>query len=148
MIRVREIIAVSAGLAGLQSGDLLARDQRREVARPRSRAMFLARRLRPEISYPAIGRIFAGRDHTTVLHSERAVQSRLDAGDNQERADVCATLAHLGLPQDLDQAAAAVRREQDQAERRQALEARRAALLFELGLVELQLAACAEGAPS
>jgi hypothetical protein len=148
VIRVREIIVASASLAGLQADDLLARDQRREISRPRSRAMFLARRLRPEISYPAIGRIFADRDHTTVQHSERAVQARLDAGDNQERADICATLAHLGLPQDVDRAAAAVRREQVQTERREALEARRAALLFELGSVERQLAAFAEGAPS
>lgn len=148
MIRVREIIAVSASLAGLQAGDLLARDQRRVVSRPRSRAMFLARRLRPEISYPAIGRGFAGRDHTTVLHSERAVQARLDAGDNQERSEICAALLHLGLPQDVEEAAAAVRREQVPAKRRQALEARRAALLFELGLVDLQLASFAEGTSS
>lgn len=42
--------------------------------------MYLARRLTP-LSLPEIGRRFGGRDHTTVLHGVRAVETRLAADD-------------------------------------------------------------------
>lgn len=47
----------------------------REVARPRQVAMYLARNLTLK-SLPEIGRMFGGRDHTTVIHAIRAIGAR------------------------------------------------------------------------
>lgn len=57
----------------------LMKSQRRgtnDVAHARQIAMFLARELTHQ-SLPQIGRFFGNRDHTTILHAMRAVQSRI-----------------------------------------------------------------------
>lgn len=140
MIEVREIINATAALSGLRSTDLLALDRRQEVVRPRQRAMYLARRLRPELSYPLLGKIFAGRDHTTVLWAERRVEGRLIGGDNQERAEICTALAHLGLPDDLDAAVEVMREALVQDNRLSVLKARRAVLQMQLEQTDRQIA--------
>jgi chromosomal replication initiator protein len=47
------------------------------VSHPRQIAMFLAREL-TKLSYPNIGQLFGGRDHTTVLYAIRAVRKRAE----------------------------------------------------------------------
>ena len=42
--------------------------------------MYLVRRL-TTISYADIGRLFGGRDHTTVLHACRKVNTQIDRDD-------------------------------------------------------------------
>ena len=51
------------------------RSQRRaiRIARPRQVAMYLCREL-TEHSLPNIGRLFGGRDHSTVMHAIRRVE--------------------------------------------------------------------------
>ena len=51
------------------------RSQRRarRVARPRQIAMYLCREL-TEHSLPNIGRLFGGRDHSTVMHAIRKIE--------------------------------------------------------------------------
>lgn len=46
--------------------------RRRDVARPRQIAMYLARELTPA-SYPQIGRQLGGRDHTTIIYGKRRI---------------------------------------------------------------------------
>lgn len=75
-ILVRTVIEAAARLEGLTVDELLGRDQSRAVARPRQRAMYVARRVRPDISLPRIGAMFGGRDHTTVIHAINAVEKR------------------------------------------------------------------------
>ena len=41
----------------------------RNIAYPRQIAIYLIRELCPNYSFPKIGEIFGGRDHTTILHS-------------------------------------------------------------------------------
>ena len=63
------------------SGDALASPRRsRTVAVPRQVAMFLIRELL-DTSLKQIGRVFGGRDHSTVIHSIRRVEERLDSDD-------------------------------------------------------------------
>lgn len=145
MIRVREIIDVSAAVAGLRVQDMLARDHHQVTARPRLRAMFLARRLRPELSYLAISREFAGRHHTTVMAAERRVEGRLVVGEPAELEAVRLTLARLGFEPDLDAAIAAVQRSREVIARRRDLEARRTTLRDQLAAVERQLALLTAG---
>lgn len=54
--------------------DLLSKKRTRIIARPRQIAMCLAREL-TQLSLPEIGNAFGGRDHTTVLHACKTIES-------------------------------------------------------------------------
>jgi chromosomal replication initiator protein len=54
--------------------DLLSARRTANVVRPRQIAMYLAKTLTLR-SLPEIGRRFGGRDHTTVLHAVRKIES-------------------------------------------------------------------------
>ena len=58
----------------------------RNIARPRQVAMYLAKNL-TSLSYPDIGRQFGGRDHTTVMHAVKTIES-LSKSDVQLAEDV------------------------------------------------------------
>ena len=59
----------------LTRDQILRRDPRRKVARPRQIAMYLAREL-TGASYPRLGQHFA-RDHTSILHAWRVTARRM-----------------------------------------------------------------------
>jgi chromosomal replication initiator protein len=71
-----QILDATAKEFRLKSDDLLNRDRRPEVALPRQVAMFLAREL-TDHSLPEIGRGIGGRNHATVVHAMRRVETRL-----------------------------------------------------------------------
>ena len=50
----------------------------RNIAYPRQIAIYLIRELCPNYSFPKIGEIFGGRDHTTILHSYEKIVDELD----------------------------------------------------------------------
>ena len=54
--------------------DLLSKKRTRIIARPRQIAMCLAREL-TQLSLPEIGNAFGGRDHSTVLHACKTIES-------------------------------------------------------------------------
>lgn len=54
--------------------DLLSKKRTRIIARPRQIAMTLAREL-TQLSLPEIGNAFGGRDHSTVLHACKTIES-------------------------------------------------------------------------
>ncbi|MBU0620582.1 MAG: chromosomal replication initiator protein DnaA [Gammaproteobacteria bacterium] len=54
--------------------DLLSKKRSRIIARPRQIAMTLAREL-TQLSLPEIGNAFGGRDHSTVLHACKTIES-------------------------------------------------------------------------
>lgn len=85
-ILVRSVIEAAARLEGLTVDELLSRDQSRAIARPRQRAMYVARRVRPDISLPRMGAIFGGRDHTTVFHAIEVVARRCAADEAEAQA--------------------------------------------------------------
>jgi chromosomal replication initiator protein len=58
----------------LKQADLISERRARAVARPRQVAMWLAKQITTR-SLPDIGRRFGGRDHTTVLHAVRRIES-------------------------------------------------------------------------
>ena len=49
----------------------------RNIAYPRQIAIYLVRELCPNYSFPKIGEIFGGRDHTTILHSYEKICDEL-----------------------------------------------------------------------
>lgn len=48
----------------------------RHLIGPRQRLMYEIYKQRPDLSFPSIGRIFGGRDHTTVLHAVHKVRAQ------------------------------------------------------------------------
>ncbi|HNN07831.1 MAG: chromosomal replication initiator protein DnaA [Rhodocyclaceae bacterium] len=70
----------------IKVADLFSPKRTRAIARPRQVAMWLAKDLTAQ-SYPTIGDAFGGRDHTTVLHAVRTIDS-LRSKDNELNHDL------------------------------------------------------------
>ncbi len=62
------IVAVVCEFYGANRADLIGQKRNREIVLPRQIAMYMMRTL-IDMSLPAIGAYFGGRDHTTVLHA-------------------------------------------------------------------------------
>ena len=60
---------------------MLSQRRSRPLARPRQLAMYLAKKMTTR-SLPEIGRRFANRDHTTVIHAVKTID-RLFKIDNE-----------------------------------------------------------------
>jgi hypothetical protein len=58
---------------GIPRTSMESSQRHRVVARPRQIAMFMAATMTHH-SYPEIGRMFGGRDHTTVMHAVRKIE--------------------------------------------------------------------------
>jgi chromosomal replication initiator protein len=69
----------------IRVAELMSRKRTRMIARPRQMAMALSKEL-TEHSLPEIGDAFGGRDHTTVLHACRKIQSLCET-DGRIRED-------------------------------------------------------------
>lgn len=63
---VREVLA---DFPEFTIADLKSARRSKELVKVRQLAVFEVRKQRPDMSLPAIGRWFGGRDHTTILHS-------------------------------------------------------------------------------
>ena len=59
---------------------MLSPRRSRPLARPRQMAMYLAKKLTSR-SLPEIGRRFANRDHTTVIHAVKTIEKLIDNND-------------------------------------------------------------------
>lgn len=64
---------------GLTKEELIGHNRERRVAWPRQEAMTMLRD-RWGLSYPRIGQILGGRDHTTVMAGIRKQRERMEAG--------------------------------------------------------------------
>lgn len=88
-LRLSEILEIVSKHFGIRLQDLLGRKRTRSVSHPRQVAMYLARKLTP-LSLEEIGMHFGGRDHSTVLHAERLIDS-----DRVTDHELAQTLSHL-----------------------------------------------------
>jgi len=66
--------------------DIIGKRRTQNIAFARHVAMYLCRRL-TSYSYPEIGALFGGRDHSTVIHAYRVIQDRI-ASNSTFAADV------------------------------------------------------------
>lgn len=78
--KIEDIQRVVAQHFNVSKADLVSARRTRAVVRPRQVAMYLAKSLTPR-SLPEIGRRFGGRDHTTVLHAVRKIDSLVGSDD-------------------------------------------------------------------
>lgn len=79
-IRIEEIQRVVARHYHVSKQDLLSTRRTRVIVKPRQIAMYLAKHLTSR-SLPEIGRRFGGRDHTTVLHAVRKIETMTDSDE-------------------------------------------------------------------
>ncbi|MEW5423776.1 chromosomal replication initiator protein DnaA [Amorphus sp. 3PC139-8] len=84
--KIEDIQRVVAQHFNVSKADLVSARRTRAVVRPRQVAMWMAKTLTPR-SLPEIGRRFGGRDHTTVLHAVRKIDSLL-ANDETLAQDI------------------------------------------------------------
>lgn len=68
IVSVKHVITKIAEFYNIDEASMYAKTRRREVVRPRQIMMFILRE-DFHLSYPAIGSVFGGRDHTTVIHA-------------------------------------------------------------------------------
>lgn len=88
-ITARQILEMAATHFGFSVEDLCGPSRRRPLVMARQIAMYLFRDL-TDFSYPAIGREFGGRDHTTVIHAYDKI-----SGLMKERRNVYDTVTEL-----------------------------------------------------
>jgi chromosomal replication initiator protein len=73
-VKIEDIQRMVARHFNVSRADMLSSRRTANVVRPRQIAMYLAKMLTLR-SLPEIGRRFGGRDHTTVLHAVRKIES-------------------------------------------------------------------------
>lgn len=76
-IDIRQVQEVVCEYFSISLKDLLGSRRDQRIVRPRQVAMYLCKEL-TGASYPEIGTQFGGKDHTTVIHSCRKVESNLE----------------------------------------------------------------------
>lgn len=78
-VTIRQVQISVAHEFGLSPSELASPRRLRRLVIARQVAMLLCKDMIPHVSYPAIGRKFGGRDHTTVLHACRIAPLKINA---------------------------------------------------------------------
>ena len=86
VITVDKIQNVVSNYFNIPLSDMLSQRRSRPLARPRQLAMYLAKKMTSR-SLPEIGRRFANRDHTTVIHAVKTI-TRLSEQDDEMKKNI------------------------------------------------------------
>ena len=86
IITVDKIQNVVSNYFNIPLSEMLSQRRSRPLARPRQIAMYLAKKLTTR-SLPEIGRRFANRDHTTVIHAVKTI-NRLSEQDDEMKKNI------------------------------------------------------------
>ena len=86
VITVDKIQNVVSNYFNISLSEMLSQRRARPLARPRQIAMFLAKKMTTR-SLPEIGRRFANRDHTTVIHAVKTI-TRLSEQDDEMKKNI------------------------------------------------------------
>ena len=84
VITTEMIMEAVAGYYKIGISDLTGKKRTRNIARPRQMAMMLTKEL-TNLSLPAIGSSFGGRDHTTVMHAVKTIADLRKESPDTER---------------------------------------------------------------
>lgn len=85
----REIVEEICRLYALRPEEVLGNGRRPQLVLARQIAMYVCRR-RLGLSYPELGRMFGGRDHSTVVHAVKKIRQMLES--NKDVQNVVAAL--------------------------------------------------------
>ena len=86
IITVDRIQNIVCNYFNIQLSEMLSQRRSRPLARPRQMAMYLAKKMTSR-SLPEIGRRFANRDHTTVIHAVKTI-TRLSEKDDEMKKNI------------------------------------------------------------
>tara|TARA_B100001093_G_scaffold496664_1_gene542654 strand:+ start:3003 stop:4394 length:1392 start_codon:yes stop_codon:yes gene_type:complete len=86
IITVDKIQNIVSNYFNIPLSEMLSQRRSRPLARPRQIAMFLAKKMTTR-SLPEIGRRFANRDHTTVIHAVKTI-TRLSEQDDEMKKNI------------------------------------------------------------
>ena len=86
ILTVDKIQNVVSNFFNIQLAEMLSQRRSRPLARPRQIAMYLTKKLTTR-SLPEIGRRFANRDHTTVIHAVKTI-TRLSEKDDEMKKNI------------------------------------------------------------
>ena len=86
IITVDKIQNIVSNYFNISLSDMLSQRRSRPLARPRQIAMYLSKKMTTR-SLPEIGRRFANRDHTTVIHAVKTI-SRLSEQDDEMKKNI------------------------------------------------------------
>ena len=84
VITVDKIQNVVSNYFNIPLSDMLSQRRSRPLARPRQIAMYLAKKMTTR-SLPEIGRRFANRDHTTVIHAVKTITRLFEQDDEMKK---------------------------------------------------------------
>jgi len=84
VISIDKIQNVTSNFFSISLNDMLSPRRSRPLARPRQMAMYLAKKLTSR-SLPEIGRKFANRDHTTVIHAVKTIEKLIENNDEMKK---------------------------------------------------------------
>lgn len=87
-----EIVESVARQLRIGADEILGQGRRASIVRARQIAMYICRR-KLGLSYPELGRMFGGRDHTTVLHAIRKIEKMML--ENKDVHNLVTKLAQL-----------------------------------------------------
>ena len=86
VVTVDKIQNVVSNFFNIGLSEMLSQRRSRPLARPRQIAMYLAKKMTTR-SLPEIGRRFANRDHTTVIHAVKTI-TRLSEQDDEMKKNI------------------------------------------------------------
>ncbi len=86
VVTVDKIQNVVSNYYNISLSEMLSQRRSRPLARPRQVAMYLAKKMTTR-SLPEIGRRFANRDHTTVIHAVKTI-TRLSEQDDEMKKNI------------------------------------------------------------
>lgn len=87
-ITAKRIIEIVAKHTDVSVEDMKSPRRHSKLVTARHLAAALIRQWRPDLSYPQIGKLFGGRDHSTIIHGQKLIRERI------RRNPDLATLAH------------------------------------------------------
>ena len=87
-ITAKRIIEIVAKHTDVSVEDMKSPRRHSNLVTARHLAAALIRQWRPDLSYPQIGKLFGGRDHSTIIHGQKRIRERI------RRNPDLATLAH------------------------------------------------------
>lgn len=92
---VADVIKATAAVSGYSQEILVGPSAIREHSRPRQVGIYLSHRML-RVTKTKIGKVWGGRDHSTVGHSIERVEQLLSAGDREIAALVAGIAVRLG----------------------------------------------------
>jgi len=85
-ISPKQLIQLVADFYNISHDDIISESRKRELAVPRQITMYLMRE-ETKCSFPTIGQVVGGRDHTTAIHAYNKIQKSFEE-DNKIKQDI------------------------------------------------------------